>query len=409
VVFWLRLRAPFILAVAVAALVVAIDWGAAAWQPLLIAGLAAALLVDALVRLRRRSADPLPVLMIDATALGLGLALVQLEVHAVIAPLLYAGLSAAMLLPWRRAMALWCFDIAIGVAVVETAAPLGRWLGFPASLGRSDAAVWITTGVFGLLCLVLTLVLTGANRRFTLAQQTRLAYQTRRKDEFLAGVSHALRTPLTCVVGFGQIIERDWAEHLPAPVGVMLAELNQQADQMAAMVENLVVRAQDQAGGITLAPGPVNLHEAADGVIRSQAWLYPDKEIRLHGRPEVTAWADPTATRLVIRNLVTNAIQHGGEHVEVAIGNGAWATVAVSDDAAGPVTCGGSLHIAPFAKADPTFAAPHLGLGLPTSLRLAELMGGGLTHQHVPGRSTFTLALPVRTAEEGLQTLAEPS
>ena len=88
-------------------------------------------------------------------------------------------------------------------------------------------------------------------------------------------------------------------------------------------------------------------------------------------------------------------MQHGGEHIDVSISDGAWATISVTDDAPGPVTCGGSLHIAPFGKANPTFAAPHLGLGLPTSLRLAQLMGGDLAHQHTPGDSTFTLTLPL--------------
>jgi signal transduction histidine kinase len=401
VAYWQRLRAAFLAVVMTAALALAADWGRHALRPLLVAALAAGMLADAVVRIRRQANNPVPVLLMDAASVGTGLALLQVETHAVIAPLMYAALAAAILLPWRRALAMWCYDSLIGCLVVLTATPLEKWLGLPPSGTRSAALVWVVSALFSALCLAEALLLTGANRRFAQAQQSHLAYEARRKDEFLAGVSHALRTPLTCVVGFGQLIEKDWADQLPAPVGVMLGELNQQADLMAAMVENLMVRAQDQAGGITLTPAPVNLQEIASGVIRSQAWLHPDKDIRLHGRAEITAWADPTATRQVLRNLVANAIQHGGDHVDVTISNGAWATVSVTDDAAGPVTCGGRLHIAPFTKINPTFAAPHLGLGLPTSLRLAELMGGDLTHRHIPGASTFTLTLPREPEEAG--------
>lgn len=405
VLFWQRLRALFLVPVIAGALVLATYRGHLHVHPFLVGALAAGMLVHALRRIRRREADPLPLLVVDATAVGIGLALLQVEVHTVITPFLYAALAAAILLPWRRAMAMWCYDALLAALVVETTGPVAAWLGPPPSGSEAAATSWVAAGVFGGLCLATVLLLTGANRRFARAQQCRLAYQVRRRDEFLAGVSHALRTPLTCVVGFGQLIEKDWADRLPAPVGVMLGELNQQADLMAAMVDNLVMRAQDQAGGITLTPGWANLHEIASSVIRSHSWLYPDKDIRLHGRFDIAAWADPTATRQIIRNLVANAIQHGGDQVDVTISNGAWATVSVTDDAAGPVTCGGRLHIAPFEKANPTFAAPHLGLGLPTSLRLAELLGGDITHQHTPGVNTFTLTLP-KAAEAGI---GEPS
>ncbi len=396
VLYWQRLRAAFLVMTMVAALALAVDLGREFLCPLLVAALTAGLLVDAVLRIRRRDPRPLPVLLLDATAIGVGLSLLQVDPHAIIAPATYAAAAAAMLLPWRRALAMACYDALVGCLVVMSAKPLASWLG-PSPLGsRAGAVVWVITALFAVLCLAEVLLLTGANRRFAQAQQSRLAYQAQRKDEFLAGVSHALRTPLTCVVGFGQLIERDWAGQLPDPVAVMLGELNQQADVMAAMVDNLVTRAQDQAGAVTMSAEPVDLREVASEVIRSQAWLYPDKEIRLRGQPQVTAWADPTRTRQVVRNLVSNAVQHGGEHIDVSVSNGAAAILVVTDDGPGPVTCGGGLHLQPFEKTSAAFGLPSLGLGLPTSLRLAELMGGSLTHLHAPGASSFTLTLPLR-------------
>ena len=77
--------------------------------------------------------------------------------------------------------------------------------------------MWVITALFVALSLAEVLLLIEAINRFAQARQARLAYQARRKDEFLSGVSHALRTPLTCVVGFGQLIERDWADQLARP------------------------------------------------------------------------------------------------------------------------------------------------------------------------------------------------
>jgi signal transduction histidine kinase len=394
VLFWQRLRAVLLLVVMGAALGLAAGRQPAGLRFLLVAGLTAVLLMNGVVRIRRRDTKPLPLLLVDATAIAVGLVFLQISSKALIAPFLYAALSAVILLPWRRALAMCCYDAVLAAAVVVTEAPLTHWLGVAPVGTRAAVTVWLTSGLFGALCLAETLVLNGAIRRFALARQAGLASQSRRKDEFLAGVSHALRTPLTCVVGFGQLIEQDWADQLPAPVGVMLGELNQQADVMAAMVDNLVARAQDQAGDITLSTEAIDLREVASVVIRSQAWLYPDKQIRLHGPYQVTAWADPTRTRQVVRNLISNAVQHGGDHIDVSASNGARATLTVTDDGPGPVTCDGGLHLQPFEKTSASFGSPTLGLGLPTSLRLAQLMGGDLTHEHTPGVSTFTLTLP---------------
>ncbi len=392
--FWQRLRVGFLLLLIAATLGLAVDWGASLFRPVLVAALGTGLLTDAVVRIRRRGTNPIPPLLLDAGATGIGLAFLQIDVHAWIAPFLYVALSAAILLPWRRALAMWCYDAFVGLLVVLAAGPLSSRLGPPLAGRRGEALVWVITALFVAFSLAEVLLLVEAINRFALARQTRLAFQARRKDEFLSGVSHALRTPLTCVVGFGQLIERDWADRLPAPVGVMLGELNQQADVMAAMVDNLVTRAQDQAGDITLSTEPIDLRETASEVIRSQAWLYPEKEIRLNGPYQVVVWADPTRTRQVVRNLVSNAVRHGGDHIDVSVEDGAAAVLTVTDDGPGPVTCNGGLHLEPFEKTNTAFGLPSLGLGLPTSLRLAQLMGGDLTHQHTPGASTFTLTLP---------------
>jgi signal transduction histidine kinase len=395
VMFWQRLRFGFLLLLMAVTLGLAVDWGASLLRPALVVALSTGLLADAMVRIRRRGTNPIPPLLLDAGATGIGLAFLQVDVHAWIGPFLYVALSAAVLLPWRRALAMWGYDVLVGALVVLTAGPLTSWLGPSPAGTRVAALVWVVTALFAALSLAEVLLLIGAIHRFTEARHSRLAFQAQRKDEFLAGVSHALRTPLTCVVGFGQLIERDWADHLPAPVGVMLGELNQQADVMAAMVDNLVTRAQDLAGELTVSAEPVDLHQIASDVIRSLAWLYPDKEIRLTAGRDLVAWADPTRSRQIVRNLVSNAIQHGGSHITVEAGNdGAVIFFSVTDDGPGPVTCGGGLHLHPFEKTTAAFGSPSLGLGLPISQRLAQVMGGSLTHVHTPGISTFRLTVP---------------
>lgn len=406
VLFWQRLRSPFLGLVVVVALGLAAGWGSSILNPLaggrlnaplVIVLLALGLLADARLRARRADTRALPSLLLDVTAIALGLAVLQVEVHALVTPFLYATLTAVILLPFRRALLVWGYTALLAAGFVLTP-PLAPWLGGPPEGVIMDVAVWAIIGVFGHLCLWETAVLIAELRRSAQARQAEVELESRRKDEFLSGVSHALRTPLTCVVGFGQLLERDWVDQMPVEAGEMLAYLNQQADVMHGMLDNLFVRAQDEEGSLVVTTEPTDLREIAAGLIRTLAWLYPNKVIRLAGDHHVIALADPFRVRQVVRNLLSNAVQHGGQSIVIEVGRGPQATLSVTDDWPGPVTCGGRLPISILSKVNPAVAAPSLGFGLPVSVRLAELMGGELTHQHTPGVNTFTLSLPLKPA-----------
>ena len=406
VLFWQRLRILSLAAVVVAALGIAAGGtssilrplaGGKINSPLVVVLLGLGLLADALLRIRRGDTRALPPILLDITAIAAGLAVLQLDSHALVAPFLYATLTAAILLPLRRALLVWGYS-ALLAALLVFSPPFAPWLGAPPSGARPGVAVWVITGLFGHLCLLEAVVLTGDFRRSARARHAQLELESARKDEFLSGVSHALRTPLTCVVGFGQLLDRDWSDQMPTEAGEMLAELNQQAEVMNGMLDNLFVRAQDAAGELSLTAEPTDLREISTGLIRILAWLYPHKVIRLVGGHRVMALADPLRVRQVVRNLISNAVQHGGNSIMIDVSRGTGATVSVTDDWPGPVTCGLSLPIGVMEKISPSLASPSLGFGLPVSLRLAELMGGDLTHQHTPGVNTFTLSLPLGPA-----------
>ncbi len=227
-------------------------------------------------------------------------------------------------------------------------------------------------------------------------REKQAALEARRREEFLAGVSHALRTPLTCVVGFGQLLEQEYGSELPSEAGEMVAELNQQAAEMSALVDNLLIRAQDAGGSLYLASERTNLRLVAAEVIRNFAWLYPNKTIRLHGDFEVLATADERRAHQVVRNLVSNAVRHGGDRIGVEVrGEAARATLTVRDNGPGLPDGKSDLDLRPFESCDPNTPSPSLGLGLPVSLRLTQLMGGTLTYGREDGESSFTLTLGI--------------
>ncbi|GIU92988.1 MAG: hypothetical protein KatS3mg011_1894 [Acidimicrobiia bacterium] len=142
----------------------------------------------------------------------------------------------------------------------------------------------------------------------------RLEELIRAKDEFVAAVSHELRTPLTAVVGmalelrdnesaFGEDERRDLVE--------LIAE---QAQEVAHIVEDLLVAARADTDTISLVVRPVDLGEAVDAAVRA---LPTDARSRVANKAWGVVRADPGRVRQILRNLLTNAIRYGGPNIEV--------------------------------------------------------------------------------------------
>jgi signal transduction histidine kinase len=405
VLFWHRLRAIFLVVVAVCALVLALGWGSlhfGDWSlnaPLLVAGLAVSLFVDACLRIRRRSNRPLLPIFLDATAVTVGLVLLRVPSEALAAPFLYVALSAAIVLPLRRAVWMWCYAGLLAALVVIDPLPT-QWLGQSPTVTQLHAAVWMATGVFSLLCLAETLVLTGAVRRFARARHARLIHESRRKDDFLAGVSHELRTPLTGVLGFASELRDGIAAFSSAEIVEFADHIAQGCVIANNLVEDLLVAARSDSDHLDLVLGPTDLRLLALAGIADPGTSSSTKGrlIAVEGQ-SVVAWADPNRVSQIIRNLVANADRYGECR-----------TIIVTGITAGPRRA--FLRVVDDGPGVPNFLIDRLfqryqhgirehgrtdsvGLGLYLSRNLARLMGGDLTYRRQDGTTIFELTLPL--------------
>jgi signal transduction histidine kinase len=108
------------------------------------------------------------------------------------------------------------------------------------------------------------------------------------------------------------------------------------------------------------------------------------------------ALADPARVRQIVRNLVSNAIRYGGDHVLVSLSSDAGsARVAVCDDGPGVPPDQADRIFEPYHRSHITngLTAP-VGLGLTVSRKLARLMDGDLVYRRERGSSVFELTLP---------------
>jgi len=226
-------------------------------------------------------------------------------------------------------------------------------------------------------------------------EQLEAAVQSRM--QLIGTVSHELRTPLTAIVGYARLLA-DGRGLNPDERTEMAAVVEQQAEDMVNIVDDLLTAAQAEAGTLRVAVGPVDLAEEARRAVTGM-------EARHTGTLEVetttaAALGDAHRVRQVVRNLVANAIAHGGDHIRVDTGReGNQAHVLVADDGPGLAPGDEERVFEAFQRGGRNHGGHgSVGLGLTISRHLARLMGGDLTVTHEAGWTTFRLVLPGRPA-----------
>ena len=214
-----------------------------------------------------------------------------------------------------------------------------------------------------------------------------LAEADRRKNEFLAVLSHELRNPLAPIRNSTYILER------AAPGGEQakraLAVINRQAGQLTRLVDDLLDVTRITRNKIQLQCETVDLNQLVQHTIEDQGTLFDKSEVNLEFRPAprpVLVNADRNRLAQVIGNLLQNAAKFTGRGGQTRITIRADATakqavVQVADTGVGMAPEMVSRLFQPFSQADSTLdrSKGGLGLGLALAKGLVELHGGIVT------------------------------
>ncbi len=233
---------------------------------------------------------------------------------------------------------------------------------------------------------------------------------SRVQRRFVSDVSHELRTPLTTVRMAGDVLHdaRDDFD----PVTRRAAELLQnELDRFETLLVDLLEISRFDAGAAVLDADDVNLVDVAHRVVDATRPLAEQRGVHLEVRaPDHPCLAEADVRRIerVVRNLVTNAI----DHAEPASGQPRVVVELASDEQAAAITVRDfGVGLAPgesamvfnrFWRADPARARTSggTGLGLAISLEDAHLHGGWLQAWGRPGEGAqFRLTLPRRVGQ----------
>ena len=211
------------------------------------------------------------------------------------------------------------------------------------------------------------------------------------KSRYVVGLSHELRTPLNAVLGYAQLLERD-ADIPPARQGGVRV-IRRSAEHLSGLIDGLLDISKIEAGRLQIDHNEVRLHDLLDqieGMFRLQARA---KGLAFHFEPAgilpAVVRTDEKRLRQILINLLSNAVKFTETgHVALRIlYRNAVATLIVEDSGPGIAPENLGRIFEPFDRGDlgSGDAIPGLGLGLTITKLLAQLMGGEISVESVPG------------------------
>jgi signal transduction histidine kinase len=229
-----------------------------------------------------------------------------------------------------------------------------------------------------------------------MSEQVQNTQQAQR--DFLANVSHDLKTPLTSIQGFSQAIIDGTAKNPAAAANIIYEE----ASRLNRMVTELTDLARLQAGRLSFQASAVDMGQVTAAVVQKLAVVAGDKQVRLHvdatAMPVIAGDGDRLAQ--VLNNLIGNAIKYTPE------GGSVWVRTGVANNGVEVSVRDTGIGIAPqnlgriferFYQVDKARGPQRgIGLGLAITKEIIQAHGGQISvHSDGEGKgSTFTIWLP---------------
>lgn len=218
------------------------------------------------------------------------------------------------------------------------------------------------------------------------------------KDEFLASVSHEMRTPLAIIIGFADLLGK--GEAIDADIQREAVDrIRSSATEMRGMVENLLDYSELEAGRLTVRPRDVPVGKAVEATLGTVRALLADHPVSVDVPDDLAARADPDALDRILRNLLINAAKFSARGRPVAVRarrEGDTAVIDIVDEGVGIAEDQLGLVFERLYRAPgAAFVARGTGVGLNMVRRYVELMDGEVSVRSTVGEgSTFTVRLP---------------
>lgn len=235
---------------------------------------------------------------------------------------------------------------------------------------------------------------------------TRFREAEQMKSTFVSVISHELKTPVALIKGYSGTLRRPDAAWDTETLADGLAVIEEEADRLNALIDNLLDASRIQAGVFKLELNDVDLARLARKVVERFRLQTGSHQFELDFPDDLpSVLADEARIRQVLDNLVSNAIKYSPQGGSIRIG--AWreeptVTVYVADQGIGIPADGQGRLFDSFYRVDSGLRrqTKGTGLGLYLCKAIVEAHGGRIWLRSEAGRgSTFFFVLPAVVEE----------
>ena len=230
----------------------------------------------------------------------------------------------------------------------------------------------------------------AVNQRLEEGRQLRLEIQKREQElkYTMTCISHDIRTPLAGAMGYLQLLEED-----PERQTEYLDIVRERLEKLEELLEELFLYTRLQGGSLPL---KCETTAALPPLWDALAEFYPQLEAAgvepklRFDREDMTVWASPEALGRVYRNLIANALRHGGGGLTIS---GQDQTICFSNELPPGSKPDPERLFDRFYQSSPDRAAGGAGLGLSIVRELMERMGGQASAQIMGNELQISLRL----------------